>query len=86
VSPEQDAELLIRIRTAVGSSPEIRADANRGWTLDEALRFGRALRAAAAAAASKEEEAVGLAFIEEPTESPLDWGAFHEGTGRGWSP
>jgi len=89
VSPEQDAELLIRIRTAVGSSPEIRADANRGWTLDEALRFGRALRAAAAAAAaaaSKEEEAVGLAFIEEPTEGPLDWGAFHEGTGRGWSP
>ena len=31
---------------------------------------------------SPDREAVRLAFVEEPTEDPQDWGAFHEDTGE----
>ena len=61
---------MLRIREAVGSVTELRVDANRGWTLGEALRFGAAVRGA------------GLDFVEEPTQDTEDWEAFYLETGE----
>ena len=38
-SPEEDARTLLAIRGAVGPTVGLRADANRGWSLEEAVRF-----------------------------------------------
>ena len=56
---------------AVGPRVDLRVDANRGWTLEEALRFGWAVV----------EGGVRLAFIEEPTQESGDWGALYDETG-----
>lgn len=67
--PIEDAEVLLAIRAAVGPGVALRADANRGWSLEQALAFGR--RAAAA----------GLEYVEEPTADPADMAAFFLETG-----
>ncbi|GAX76586.1 hypothetical protein CEUSTIGMA_g4032.t1 [Chlamydomonas eustigma] len=95
-TPEQDAELILAIRASVGNRVELRADANRGWCLQEAVRFGLALQGTSQG--SKEEEVEGspkaskdgpkfqthrniLAYVEEPTQSASDWLAFYDQTG-----
>jgi isochorismate synthase/2-succinyl-5-enolpyruvyl-6-hydroxy-3-cyclohexene-1-carboxylate synthase/2-succinyl-6-hydroxy-2,4-cyclohexadiene-1-carboxylate synthase/O-succinylbenzoate synthase len=68
-SPAEDAEAVRAVRAAVGPDVVLRADANRAWSLEQALVFGR--RAAAA----------GLEYVEEPTADPLDMEAFFLETG-----
>jgi len=71
-SPVDDADTVLAVRAAVGPDIVLRADANRAWSLERALAFGR--RAVAA----------GLQYVEEPTADPLDMGAFFLETGGGW--
>lgn len=46
-SPAEDAEVVLQVRAAVGTSVALRADANRRWTLEQALQFGHAVKGAA---------------------------------------
>ena len=45
-SPEADAKAVLEIRAAVGQQIVLRADANRMWTVDQALQFADAAREA----------------------------------------
>jgi o-succinylbenzoate synthase len=58
-TPEDDARTVLAVRRAVGHAVTLRADANRGWQLDQAVRFGHACAGAA------------LQYLEEPTADPL---------------
>ena len=62
-----DAERLAAIRREVGPDVVLRADANRGWDLSEALDFG----------ARVQELGVGLQYVEEPTRAARESAAFH---------
>ena len=66
-----DAERLAAIRREVGPDVVLRADANRGWDLSEALDFG----------ARVQELGVGLQYVEEPTRAARESAAFHFTTG-----
>jgi L-alanine-DL-glutamate epimerase-like enolase superfamily enzyme len=67
--PLLDAACLLAVREAVGPSVELRADANRSWSRDAAIAFGRAVQTA------------NLAFVEEPVAKPAaDLAAFHAAT------
>lgn len=68
-TPARDAEACVAVRRAVGPSVAIRADANRGYTLAQAIEFGLA-----ACEASFE-------YVEEPVSSPHDLEEFHRATG-----
>ena len=54
----EDVALLTEIRQRVGPDTPIIADANRGWTFEEASRFAEAV------------EALNLAYVEEPLKDP----------------
>ena len=69
-TPAADAARVAAVRAAVGPGVALRADANRGWTLDEAIQFGAALNAAG----------VVLEYLEEPTQRPEDIPAFAAAT------
>jgi L-alanine-DL-glutamate epimerase-like enolase superfamily enzyme len=58
--PEEDAERLRAIREAVGRDIVLRADANRGFSVKEAIRFCRLL----------ETYDVGLEYLEQPVDAP----------------
>jgi muconate cycloisomerase len=57
--PDRDAKALKAIREALGDTISLRADANRGYTLHEAIRLCRLAR----------EYNVGLELLEQPTSS-----------------
>lgn len=83
-SPEKDAAVLVDIRAAVGPSIELRADANRGWSLQQATAFGFGLRGCSGSsdAGVSDGPGVRLAYVEEPTAAgPSEWGALHQATG-----
>ncbi len=61
---------MLAIRCAVGPHVELRADANRGWDLQQAVQFGRLAAGAA------------LSFVEEPVHDPSDLPAFFQATGK----
>ena len=42
-NPLWDAEMLVAIRRAVGPGVALRADANRKWSLNQAVAFGHAV-------------------------------------------
>ena len=44
--PQQDAAKVVAVREAVGHSIVLRADANRKWSLNQAVAFGHAVRGA----------------------------------------
>lgn len=44
--PQLDAAKVMAVREAVGHSIVLRADANRKWSLNQAVAFGHAVRAA----------------------------------------
>ena len=46
VAPEDDAAAVLAIREAVGPGVALRADANRRWSMQQALSFGSAVRSA----------------------------------------
>lgn len=57
--PEKDVERLIAIREAVGPDVSLRADANRGYTPDEAIELCRL----------SEKYNIGLELLEQPCEA-----------------
>ncbi len=57
--PEKDAERLVAIREAVGPEISLRADANRGYSPDEAITLCRLA----------EKNKVGLELLEQPCEA-----------------
>lgn len=69
--PETDANLLAAISAATDSKFAIRADANRLWTLGEALRF----------AARLSELNCSLEYVEEPVNDPQQIEQFVRATG-----
>ena len=44
--PQQDVAKVMAVRAAVGHSIVLRADANRKWSLNQAVAFGHAVRSA----------------------------------------
>ena len=44
--PLCDAAVLVAVRQAVGPVVALRADANRKWSLNQAVAFGHAVKAA----------------------------------------
>ena len=44
--PLQDAALVLAVRQKVGATVVLRADANRKWSLNQAVAFGHAVAAA----------------------------------------
>lgn len=68
------------VRAAVGPHITLRADANRGWSLEQAVAFARACgyggstRGAGAGS-------VGLEYVEEPVRAYEDLPRFHQLTG-----
>ena len=59
----RDASRLKAFREILGPNVEIRADANRAWSLEDAILFGKEL---------ERLRNVNLQFIEEPTKSEKD--------------
>ena len=70
-TPAADAARVAAVRAAVGPGVALRVDANRGWSLEEAIEFGDALNASG----------VVLEYLEEPTQRPEDIPAFAAATG-----
>ena len=60
--PREDAAVLAEIRRAVGPTVAIRADANRKWSLPQALDFASALKS----------HDIVLEYIEEPVAQPME--------------
>ena len=69
INSELEALGIKSIRAAVGPDIRIRLDANRSWNLDEAVQFGKTLRAA------------NIEYIEEPLQRPADLPIFHNECG-----
>ena len=65
----RDITLLQSIRAAVGPSIQLRCDANRAWSLEDALHFGQAV------------ESCNLEYVEEPCKCYLDSLDFQRMTG-----
>lgn len=42
--PTEDADVLKEVRKIVGSQIELRADANRKWIYEDAIRFGSSVK------------------------------------------
>ena len=68
-SVRADAERVLEVRRQVGPDMPLRLDANRAWTLADALEFGRRIAA------------VQIEYIEEPLQNPAELPAFHEHSG-----
>lgn len=67
--PEQDAAAVLAIRQTVGPGVALRADANRRWSLEQAVQFG------------KQAAAANLQYIEEPLACTADLPELHRRTG-----
>ena len=59
---------MVAVRASVGPAVALRADANRRWTLEQAVQFGQAAAGA------------GLQYIEEPVACTADLPEFHRRT------
>lgn len=68
-SPTEDAAVIQKIREVVGYNINIRADANRKWTYEQAIEFGSRVKSLC------------LQYIEEPVSSVNDLIAFCETSG-----
>ena len=68
-TPQAEADLMAAIRAAVGPKIHLRCDANRAWSLEDAIDFGTAARL------------LDIQYIEEPVRSPGDIPRFFEATG-----
>lgn len=44
--PQQDAAKVLAVRNSIGQGIALRADANRKWSLNQAVAFGHAVAAA----------------------------------------
>lgn len=68
-NPIEDAEIIKEIRKKVGYHIQLRADANKKWSFDEAIQFGCNVKEC------------GLQYIEEPVKNEDDIIKFCEETG-----
>ncbi|KAG6654050.1 hypothetical protein CIPAW_05G119100 [Carya illinoinensis] len=68
-NPMHDAAVIQEVRKRVGSQIDLRADANRNWTLEEALQFGSLIKDC------------DLQYIEEPVQDENDIIKFCEESG-----
>ncbi len=64
----EDIALVQQVRAVVGPDVALRLDANRAWTLEQAIIFGRAIAPA------------GIAYLEEPLVQPTDLPALYAAT------
>ncbi|CAH9131214.1 unnamed protein product [Cuscuta epithymum] len=67
--PNYDALVIQEIRKKVGEEVEIRADANRNWSYEEAIQFAHSVKNCC------------LQYIEEPVKNEDDIIRFYEATG-----
>ncbi|XP_031097286.1 protein PHYLLO, chloroplastic isoform X2 [Ipomoea triloba] len=67
--PNQDASVVQEIRKKIGGEIELRADANRNWSYEEAIQFAHSVKDYC------------LQYIEEPVNSEEDIIRFYEATG-----
>ena len=65
----EDVALTQRVRAVLGDGIALRLDANRSWSLEQAVRFGHALGAA------------GVEYLEEPLGDPSRLEDFFDATG-----
>jgi len=65
-SPESDADAVLAVHAAAGDDVAIRLDANRAWSLDDAVRFAERL------------EGCPIEYIEEPVDDPAVLSTFRE--------
>lgn len=56
--PKREIKLVRDVRDAIGAGVELRLDANRAWTVEEAKAFANGVRG------------VGITFVEEPLQDP----------------
>lgn len=68
-SVETDVERVRTVREALGPEVELRLDANRAWTLEQAQDFAEQI------------QSVEIAYCEEPLQRPEDLLTLHENTG-----
>lgn len=78
LSPEEDAERVRIARQAVGSDYTIAVDANRGWTVADAIRFARLVEPLDIAWFEEPcqwtDEAAGMARVRAATSIPINAG------------
>lgn len=60
----EDIQLTLRVREIIGEEAGLRLDANRAWSLKEAVRFGKAVNGC------------GIDYIEEPLADPTGMAEF----------
>ena len=65
----EDIALVRAVRAALGDGIALRLDANRSWSLAQAVEFGRAVGNS------------GIEYLEEPVQDPLHLRAFFDATG-----
>ncbi len=65
----EDVELTRAVRDVIGDVVSLRLDANRSWSLEQAVTFGRELVDA------------GVEYLEEPLRDPADLRELFDGTG-----
>ena len=68
-SVKQDAEMVHEVLKILGDKVELRLDANRAWSYDDAIAFARAI------------DGVRIAYIEEPLAAPSRLKQFAEKSG-----
>jgi o-succinylbenzoate synthase len=61
---DEAIEITWKVRDTVGDRVRLRLDANRAWSLEQAVKFGRAV------------STCDIDYIEEPTADPVDLGVF----------
>lgn len=66
---DDEIKLVRDVRKALGAGPELRLDANRAWTVEEATAFAEGIRGS------------GLTYIEEPLQDPTGLPALWMDTG-----
>ena len=65
----EDAELAQEVRSVIGDGVTLRLDANRSWSLEQAVSFGRGIGAA------------GVEYLEEPLREPARLRELFDATG-----
>ena len=68
-SLDEDIRIVKSVRSIIGSNVRLRLDANRSWSLEEAVRFGRAVSPCQ------------IEYIEEPTKTFEELSGFYQQTG-----
>ena len=68
----EDVDLTGAVRSVIGDGMELRLDANRSWSLEQAVEFGRAVGD------------TNIEYLEEPLRDPAHLADFFDATGIPW--